>query len=209
MLTLAKNAKVKLQLLLVLKRCQIGQMVQWEDENSDNLNIVQFALNSAIKHCFGFSRAISQAGSWSIHLEPVMGRAHLPEDPQPRPRPCRWPTQAKLAGTSGFFVQLDELYKMVSMASGWVYYKWRKLTRTFARRCSPLTTFWLYVSRSVLGSILGAWLGAVVIPLDWDQWWQAWTLCSHFGSLFGVLLAVLSAYFRIWTKPPFARPKKR
>ncbi|KAL3112329.1 hypothetical protein niasHT_019054 [Heterodera trifolii] len=67
----------------------------------------------------------------------------------------------------------------------------------------------LYVSRSVLGSILGAWLGAVVIPLDWDQWWQAWPLCSHFGSLFGVLLAVLSAYFRIWTKPPFARPQKR
>ncbi|KAL3070397.1 hypothetical protein niasHT_032187 [Heterodera trifolii] len=58
-------------------------------------------------------RAKAGSGSWSIHLEPVMGRAHLPaEDPQPRPRPCRWSTQAKLAGTSGFFVQFDELYKM-------------------------------------------------------------------------------------------------
>ncbi|KAL3111565.1 hypothetical protein niasHT_012538 [Heterodera trifolii] len=58
-----------------------------------------------------------------------MGRAHLPEDSQPRPRSCRWLTQAKLAGTSGFFVQLDGLYKTVSMASGYVYYKWRKYTQ--------------------------------------------------------------------------------
>ncbi|KAL3073422.1 hypothetical protein niasHT_038560 [Heterodera trifolii] len=58
-----------------------------------------------------------------------MGRAHLPEDPQPRPRPWRCPTQTKRAGTSGFFVQLDELYKTISMASGCVYYKWRKLSR--------------------------------------------------------------------------------
>ncbi|KAL3100712.1 hypothetical protein niasHT_020991 [Heterodera trifolii] len=59
-----------------------------------------------------------------------MDRAHLPEDSQPRPRSCRWLTQAKLAGTSGFFVQLDELYKTVSMASSYVYYKWRKLARS-------------------------------------------------------------------------------
>ncbi|KAL3082242.1 hypothetical protein niasHT_036726 [Heterodera trifolii] len=58
-----------------------------------------------------------------------MDRAHLPEDSQPRPPSCRWLTQAKLAGTSGFFVQLDELYKTVSMASGCVHYKWRKLLR--------------------------------------------------------------------------------
>ncbi|KAL3118305.1 hypothetical protein niasHT_005508 [Heterodera trifolii] len=46
-----------------------------------------------------------------------MGRAYLPENPQPRPRPWRCPTQTKRAGTSGFFVQLDELYKTISVAN--------------------------------------------------------------------------------------------
>ncbi|KAL3114818.1 hypothetical protein niasHT_014632 [Heterodera trifolii] len=36
-----------------------------------------------------------------------VGQLALPKDPQPRPEPYRWPTQAKRAGTSGFFVQLN------------------------------------------------------------------------------------------------------
>ncbi|KAL3087551.1 hypothetical protein niasHT_024944 [Heterodera trifolii] len=54
---------------------------------------------------------------------------HICRRTQPRPRLWRCPTQTKRAGTSSFFVQLDELYKMISMASGCVYYKWRKLAR--------------------------------------------------------------------------------
>uniref|UniRef100_A0A183CDM7 Nitrogen permease regulator 2 n=1 Tax=Globodera pallida TaxID=36090 RepID=A0A183CDM7_GLOPA len=69
----------------------------------------------------------------------------------------------------------------------------------------PRTLEQLYVSRAVLGSVLGAWLGATVVPLDWDLW----PLSSHFGSLIGIVLGALSAYFRIFTNPPFARPSKR
>uniref|UniRef100_A0A914IEF7 Nitrogen permease regulator 2-like protein n=1 Tax=Globodera rostochiensis TaxID=31243 RepID=A0A914IEF7_GLORO len=69
----------------------------------------------------------------------------------------------------------------------------------------PRTLEQLYVSRAVLGSVLGAWLGATVVPLDWDLW----PLSSHFGSLIGIVLGALSAYLRIFTNPPFARPTKR
>ncbi|KAL3096713.1 hypothetical protein niasHT_025141 [Heterodera trifolii] len=51
--------------------------------------------------------AIKDAGEKSGILDKLLGRATLPEDPQPRPEPYRWPTQAKRAGTSGSFVQLD------------------------------------------------------------------------------------------------------
>ncbi|KAL3085760.1 hypothetical protein niasHS_009509 [Heterodera schachtii] len=48
-----------------------------------------------------------------------MSRVHMPEDPQPRARPCRCPTQTKRAGTSGFFVQLlvPEMHRVLQFAT--------------------------------------------------------------------------------------------